>query len=479
MEPRGFQEHLDAPVGRGEPVRGGYSGAAGGAACGDLVRITVAVEGDRVAAASFDGHGCGAALAAGSAAVALTCGASVLDAARVGPDEISTELDGLHPAKRHAAELAADALARALGAAVRADANARLAPGRTLVAMSGGVDSAVAALLCATSDDVVAVTLELWADPENDGERSCCSAAAVRGARALARRMGLPHLTLDLREEFRAGVVDPFVEDHAGGLTPNPCIRCNGHVRLDAMLELAGRVGADKLATGHYARIAGDADGLLLRAAADPAKDQSYMLAAMSPETLAGMRFPLGDLRKPQVRELAAEAGLPVARRPDSQDLCFLAGTDRAAFLRRHGGPRELPGDIVDRGGRVLGRHRGHHGYTVGQRKGLGVAATAPLYVLETDARANRVVVGSREELRRTRVDVRGAVLRRDASRVDSVKLRYRSKPLAAGIEGTPAAGRHARLRVDLHEPVLGAAPGQTAVFLDGDLVVGHATVAA
>ncbi|MDX6698262.1 MAG: tRNA-uridine 2-sulfurtransferase [Solirubrobacteraceae bacterium] len=486
----GFQGHLEAPVGRGEPVRGGHSGAAGGAACGDLVRISVAVEVDRVAAASFDAHGCGAALAAGSAAVALVERASVLEAARVGPDEISAELGGLHPGKRHAAELAADALARALGAAVREDGAAKAVAGRTLVAMSGGVDSAVAALLCAggerspagaaldASFPVVAVTLELWADPENDGERSCCSAAAVRGARGLAHRMGMAHLTLDLREEFRAGVVDPFVEDHAAGLTPNPCIRCNGHVRLDAMLDFARRLGAPALATGHYARVADDGEGVLLRAAADPAKDQSYMLAALSPDALARMRFPLGELTKPRVRELAARAGLPVASQPDSQDLCFLAGTDRAAFLRRHGGPRERPGDIVDRRGRVLGRHRGHHGYTVGQRKGLGVAATAPLYVLETDARANRVVVGPREALGKSTVDVRGAVLLRDGARVDGVKLRYRSKPLNGGIEGEPGAGRHPRLRLHLSEPVLGAAPGQTAVLLDGDLIVGHATIA-
>lgn len=477
MESRGFQAHLDAPVGRGEPVRGGHSGAAGGAACGDLVRITAAVEGGRVAAASFDAHGCGAALAAGSAAVVLVAGRDVLEAARVGPDEVSAELGGLHPAKHHAAELAADALARALGAAVRADGAAPRASGRSLVAMSGGVDSAVAALLCAP--DAVAVTLELWADRDNDGERSCCSASAVRNARVLAQRMGLPHFTLDLREEFRAGVVDPFVADHGSGLTPNPCIRCNGHVRLDAMLEFGERVGAEALATGHYARIVHDAEGPLLRAAADPAKDQSYMLAALSPETVAGMRFPLGELRKPRVRELAAAAGLSVANRPDSQDLCFLAGTERSAFLRRHGGPRERPGDIVDCGGRVLGRHRGHHAFTVGQRKGIGVAAAAPLYVLETDARTNRVVVGPREALRRTHVGVRGAVLRRDAERVDRVKLRYRSKPLRARVEGVAAAGPHARLELLLDEPVLGAAPGQTAVLMDGDVVVGHATIAA
>jgi tRNA-uridine 2-sulfurtransferase len=479
MDASSFQAHLDSPVARGPEPPGAHSGAAGGAACGDLVRISIAVEGGRVAAASFDASGCGAALAAGSAAVALVSGKRILDAARVGPDTVAAELGGLSPAKRHAAELAADALHRSLGAAVRADARLDPTPKRTLVAMSGGVDSAVAALLCARGGETVGVTLELWADRDNDAERSCCSASAVRGARALAHEMGLPHLTIDLREEFRAGVVSPFLDDHAAGLTPNPCVRCNGHVRLDAMIELAGRLGADALATGHYARMAGDGAGPLLRIAADPAKDQSYMLAALAPASLERLRFPLGDLDKPRVRELAAEAGLAVADKPDSQDLCFLAGTDRAAFLARHGGIRSRPGDIVDRRGRALGRHRGHHGFTVGQRRGLGVAAAAPLYVLEKDAAANRVVVGPREALRRTGVSVRGAVLHRDGARVDRVKLRYRAEPLAAGVAGDPPAGRHARLDLELHEPVLGAAPGQAAVLMDGELVVGHATIAA
>jgi tRNA-specific 2-thiouridylase len=479
METSLFETHLNGPVGRGPEPAGGHSGAAGGAACGDLVRLSVVVEAERVVTASFDASGCGAALAAGSAAVALVGGRPVLEAARVGPDTIAAELGGLSPAKHHAAELAADALHRALGAAVRADARLGATPGRTLVAMSGGVDSAVAALLCGQGGETVGVTLELWADRDNDAERSCCSASAVRGARALAHEMGLPHLTLDLREEFRAGVVSPFLDDHAAGLTPNPCVRCNGHVRLDAMIELAERLGAGALATGHYARVAGDAAGPLLRIAADPDKDQSYMLAALSPASLERLRFPLGDLDKPRVRELAAEAGLAVAGKPDSQDLCFLAGTDRAAFLARHGGIRPRPGEIVDRRGRALGRHRGHHAFTVGQRRGLGVAASAPLYVLDKDAATNRVVVGPREALRRTGVSVRGAVLHRDGARVDRVKVRYRSEPLAAVLAGDPPAGRHARLELELRDPVLGAAPGQAAVLMDGELVVGHGTIAA
>jgi tRNA-specific 2-thiouridylase len=468
-----LREHLEHPAGRGERPADAFHGSAGGAACGDLIRISLRVDGERVAAAGFDASGCGTMTAAGSAAVTLVRGEHVLDAARVGAHAIADELGGLSPGKFHAADLAADALHRALGAAARATAAVPADPGRTLVAMSGGVDSAVAALLA--GDNAAAVTLELWADPDTDAEASCCSAHAVRIARALAHRMGMPHFTLDLRAEFRAGVVDPFLADHQGGLTPNPCVRCNGHVRLDAMLEFADRLGAATLATGHYARTTDDG---LLRAAADPAKDQTYMLAAVAPATLARLRFPLGDLTKPRVRELAAEAGLPVASKPESQDLCFLAGTGKAAFLARHGGLPDRPGEIVDSDGAIVGRHRGHHNFTVGQRRGLGVAAPEPLYVVGTDAASNRVTVGPRAALATHAVAVRGARLYRAGAEVDAVKLRYRSRPIACRVEDDPAPGTHPRLRLTLADPVDGAAPGQTACLLRGDVVVGYGTIA-
>jgi tRNA-uridine 2-sulfurtransferase len=473
------QEHLDRPCGLGHVPPGASTGAAGGAPCGDLVRVSLSLAHGRVTDAGFAARGCAMLTAAASAAVGLVRGRAVLEAARVGPDRLAAELGGLIPSKRHAAELVADALHRALGDAVRRQPAAGADPGHVLVAMSGGVDSAVAALLCARDGArVAAVTLELWADRDNDGAGSCCSAQAVRTARAVAHDMGLPHFTLDLRSEFRAGVVEPFVEAHRAGLTPNPCVGCNGHVRLDAMLDFADRVGAGALATGHYARVAFDRQGPVLRTAADPAKDQSYMLAAVEPATLGRLRFPLGELRKPAVRELAGAAGLAVAAKPESQDLCFLAGTDRHSFLARHGGLRERPGEIVDRRGRVIGRHRGQHDFTVGQRRGIGVAAAEPLYVLAKDPAANRVVAGPRAELRRSRVALAAATLRRDAARVDSVKLRYRSRPVPCRVGGEPAAGRHRRLELELDEPVEGVAPGQLACLMCGDLVVGHATIA-
>jgi tRNA-uridine 2-sulfurtransferase len=481
MDASAFEHHLTSPQGRGRVPTGAATVTVGGGACCDRIRFSVAVAGAQVTDAGFDAHGCGAATAAASAAVTLVRGRGVLEAARVGARELAAELGGLSPGKLHAAEVAADALARALGAAAARDAAvAGALGGRTLVAVSGGVDSAVAALLCARGGEAVAVTLELWSDLEHDGERSCCSASAVAQARALAQGLGLAHFTLDLRPQFRAGVVEPFIASFAAGETPNPCVSCNGLVRLDAMLALADRLGCEQLATGHYARIAAPDDprGPLLRTAVDAAKDQTYMLAALSPASLARMRFPLGDLSKTAVRGTAARAGLPVAAKPDSQDLCFMAGTDRGRFLARHGGLGPREGAFVDQQGTVLGRHRGQHLFTVGQRRGIGVAGEAPLYVLDRDPRDDGVLVGPRAALRTAEVVLRAARLHRDGRSVDRVKLRYRSPALPARLADDPPAGQHGALTVTLAEAVDGVAPGQLACLMDGELVVGYGTIA-
>jgi tRNA-uridine 2-sulfurtransferase len=496
--------HLEAPTGRGHTPARAHTGAAGGAACGDLLRVSLQIDptdpDGTVVDAGFDAHGCGAAIAAGSAAVELLRGTPLLQAARIGAEQITGELGGLSPAKRHAAELAADALHRALGGAARAQARLAPSPERSVVAMSGGVDSAVAALLTARAGrEVVAVTLELWSDPENDGERSCCSAQAVRGAREAAHRMGAPHLSIDLREEFRAGVVDHWLAGHAAGETPNPCVRCNGDVRLEAMIELGERLGSETLVTGHYAQIEWDEDspsspsatsahdvasmqaagcGPLLRMAVDPVKDQSYVLAGLAPESLARLRFPLGAMHKREVREIAEREGLAVARKPDSQDLCFLAGTGLQRFLERHGELRGAPGPILDVTGRELGTHAGSRSVTIGQRHGLGLSAGEPLYVLATDAEANSVTVGPRTALRTDTVAVREVTLRRPAGVVDHVKIRSRGRRIACRVAQPAGPGRHEGIEVELKESIERTAPGQIACLFAGDLIVGYGTVA-
>jgi tRNA-specific 2-thiouridylase len=245
------------------------------------------------------------------------------------------------------------------------------------------------------------------------------------------------------------------------------------------MLELAERLGSETLATGHYARVMEGPPAPVLRTAADERKDQSYVLSALAPESLARLRFPLGDMHKQQVRELAERAGLAVARRRDSQDLCFLAGTRQSAFLERHGGLGRRPGPIVDLHGATLGEHAGAHVYTVGQRHGLGISGSEPLYVLATDTRSNTVTVGARRELLAREVSVREVTLHRDGRCVDGVRVRAHGRRFACRLAEELGAGRHALVGVELHESAERTAPGQLACLYAGDLVVGHGTIAA
>jgi tRNA-specific 2-thiouridylase len=360
--------------------------------------------------------------------------------------------------------LPVDALANAIGPAIRA----RRDPRRVAVAMSGGVDSAVTLLKAGA--DAVGVTLRLWLDPHGpDSERACCSPSAVIAARDTCHARGLPHVTLDLREAFRKAVVTPFVRGYARGETPNPCIACNGGFRFAELLAFATRVGAARLATGHYARIVEHDGRLLLARAADPLKDQSYMLARLDPRFLDRIWFPLGEQTKEQTRSEAADAGLAAAGRADSQEACFLAGDDYRSFLGRQGLP-EQAGDVVDESGQQIGTHDGFWRFTPGQRKGLGVSAAEPLYAIRTDARTNTVVAGRREALARRQVVARGR-LYVPAARV-SAKLRYRSPAVTARAEAT-ARG----FRLSLDEPVYGVAVGQAAVLYDEDVVVGSGLI--
>jgi tRNA-specific 2-thiouridylase len=398
---------------------------------------------------------------------------------RLGVDRdriVQAEADGLeHPlvgltlleaAAVRGAPLAVDALADALGRVFRAAPD----PDRVAVAMSGGVDSAVA--LLRAGEKAVGVTLRLWLDPKGpDSERACCSPAAVVAARETCHALGLPHVTLDLREGFRANIVDSFVAGYARGETPNPCIRCNGSFRFRELLAFARRAGAALLATGHYARIAERDGRLLLARAADPDKDQSYMLAGLDPRHLPRLWFPLGDQGKAETRAEAARAGLAAATRAESQEACFLAGDDYRTFLERHG-LESSEGPVVDGQGHPLGRHAGFWRFTPGQRKGLGVAAGIPLYAVRTQPRANTVVVGPREALACAGVRARGR-LYAPVSRVEA-KLRYQSPAIPASVEATP---RGFGLRLD--RPAYGVAKGQAAVLYADDAVVGMGRVSA
>jgi len=402
---------------------------------GDWASVRLRVDGDRIVDADADGL------------ERSLVGLTLLEAAAVGGET-----------------LAADALANALGPLVRAPRD----PERVAVAMSGGVDSAVA--LLRAGPGAVGVTLRLWLDPDGPGsERACCSPDAVVAARRTCHDLGLPHVTLDLREEFRRTVVAPFVAGYARGETPNPCTRCNGTFRFAELLAFTRRVGAAKLATGHYARIVSHRGRLLLARGTAGEKDQSYMLAGLDPARLERVWFPLGEQGKDETRAEAAGAGLAVAARAESQEACFLAGADYREFLERQGA-ESRPGAIVDTEGNEVGRHTGIWRFTPGQRKGVGVAAGRPLYVLRTEPRAGAVVVGPREALARRRVSARGR-LYVPVERAEA-KLRYRSAAVPARVV------RGARgFRLELDEPAFGVAPGQAAVLYENDAVVGYGVV--
>jgi tRNA-specific 2-thiouridylase len=402
---------------------------------GQWALVRLAVDGDRIVDA--DAPGIGEPLA----------GLTLLEAAAVGGDE-----------------LAVDALAAALGQVFRAGPD----PERVAVAMSGGVDSAVA--LLRAGPKAVGVTLRLWLDPEGpDAARACCSPEAVLAARRTCHERGIPHVTLDAREDFRRAIVTPFVRAYGRGETPNPCTRCNGRFRFAELLRFARRAGASRLATGHYARIVERDGRLLVARAADPEKDQSYMLATIDPKLLDRLWFPLGDQTKADTRAEAAAAALEVAGRADSQEACFLAGGDYRDFLQRQGLDAH-EGAIVDEEGRELGRHDGFWRFTPGQRRGLRVAAAEPLYALRTNARRNTVVVGPRAALGTTTVRVKGR-LYAPAATVQA-RLRARSPLVSARVDEDDRG-----FTLHLAEPFHGAARGQTAVVYDGDAVVGAGTI--
>ena len=357
-----------------------------------------------------------------------------------------------------------------------------------MAAMSGGVDSSVCALLLQEAGfDVRGATMvlrggEVLGDA-GEGEGSTCGLARdVEDARAVCRRLDILHDAFDLRDRFDAAVVRPFCDAYLEGRTPNPCIACNRFLKFEALQKRRREMGLDYVATGHYARRRWDeATGRwqLLRAS-DPAKDQSYVLYHLTQDTLAHMLFPLGELTKDEVREMARAHGFVTAEKPESQDICFVPDGDYAGFIEGHCGAGAAfePGEIVNRGGRVLGEHAGLIRYTIGQRKGIGVAAREPLYVLGKDASANRLVVGFKDELLSSGVvacDVNlisGGVL--EGPRKVQVKTHYRQRPVLATAEQTGPD----ELTVTFDEPQRAAAPGQAAVLYEGDVVLGGGTIA-
>jgi tRNA-specific 2-thiouridylase len=361
---------------------------------------------------------------------------------------------------------------------------------RVVVAMSGGVDSSVAAaLLKRQGYDVVGLMLRLWGEPDRPGSpyNRCCSPDAIAQARRVAELLDIPFYVLDAQAPFKANVVDFFVEQYAAGVTPNPCLECNRTVRWDWLLKKALALDARYLATGHYARVRpaplgpkslppDDAVYELL-AGHDAAKDQSYVLSVMGQAQLRHALFPIGEFAKPEVRQMARDFGLPVADRAESQDLCFLADNDYRRFLRQHAPQAIRPGPIQRRDGAVLGAHSGLPFYTIGQRKGLGLAAPEALYVLDTHPETNTLIVGPAAELGRARLTaarVSWVAGQPPAAPLRAhVKIRYRAAP--AGATVTPLPGQRAEVVFD--RPLRDITPGQAAVFYQGEVCLGGGAI--
>jgi tRNA-uridine 2-sulfurtransferase len=360
--------------------------------------------------------------------------------------------------------------------------------------MSGGVDSStVAAMLRAEGHNVIGLTMQLWNQRRLAGREGmpeqvtgrCCSLDDVYDARRVAQQIGIPYYVVNHEDRFERDVVRPFVEEYLSGRTPIPCSLCNNHLKFDQLLTVARQIGAERVATGHYARVAYDETRKrwLLRRPADKSKDQTYFLFGLTQDQLSRTLFPLGDMTKPQVRELAHQHSLAIAEKPDSQEICFVPGGDYKrfidAYLSEQG--KALPdtaGELVTTSGEVIGEHGGIHNFTVGQRKGLGVVTGSPLYVIQISGAQKQVIVGGEENLysktlRAKRVNLISVDELRERLRV-SVKIRHRHEPAAAVMEKS----ENDEILVTFDEPQRAITPGQAAVFYDGDIVVGGGWIA-
>lgn len=345
---------------------------------------------------------------------------------------------------------------------------------RVVVAMSGGVDSSVAAaLLKEQGYEVIGMMMRLWNEPGSESSNRCCTPDAMAMARRVAAKLSIPFYAIDAKEEFHHAVVKSFLQGYRQGITPNPCLVCNRHIRWEFLLNRALAFGAGLMATGHYARLQKENGHIRLLRAVDQEKDQSYVLHVLNQRQLSHALLPLGDYTKSQIRQIASDFGLPVANRSESQDLCFIGKGDTRGFLSRNAPGVENPGPIITRRGEILGQHQGLAFYTIGQRKGLGIAAPHPLYVVDKDLRQNTLVVGKKEELGHLELTAQEVNWISGEAPIEpfsaDIMIRYRAR-IATGVV-TPMEDR--RVHIQFAEPLRDITPGQGAVLYLGEVCLG------
>ena len=357
-----------------------------------------------------------------------------------------------------------------------------MSKGKVVVGMSGGVDSSVAAwLLKEQGYDVIGVTMQIWQDEENEVQEEnggCCGLSAVDDARRVASSIGIPYYVMNFKQEFQKNVIDYFTKEYLNGRTPNPCIACNRYVKWEALLQRSLSIGADYIATGHYARIDKLSNGrYAIRRSATLAKDQTYALYNLTQEQLEHTLMPVGNYSKDQIREMAEKIGLQVANKPDSQDICFVPDGDYAKFIEKYTGKKTPEGDFVDKEGNYIGRHKGIIHYTIGQRRGLGIPAASRLYVCEISPKTNTVVLGDNEDLFSSELEADNVNLISVDSLTEpkrvTAKIRYRHKEQPATAWQTPDGILH----VKFDEPQRAITKGQAVVMYDGDEVVGGGVI--
>ena len=497
-------DHFNNPRNVGEIENPSGVGTVGNAKCGDIMRMYLDIDDNGIIQeAKFKTFGCGAAVATSSMATELVKGKTIQEALQVTNKAVMEALDGLPPVKVHCSLLAEEAIHAALWDYAEKH-NIRIeglerpvndisekeeAPEeehemkeKAVVGMSGGVDSSVAAyLLKEQGYDVIGVTMQIWQDQDvfvQSQEGGCCGLSAVDDARRVAERLEIPYYVMNFREDFQKYVIDYFVSEYEKARTPNPCIACNRYVKWESLLHRSLEIGADYIATGHYARIMQLPNGrYTIRNSVTAAKDQTYALYNLTQEQLSHTLMPVGDYDKPHIRQIAEEIGLPVATKHDSQDICFVPDHDYASFIAQETGKESMPGNFVDEEGNVMGQHRGLIHYTIGQRKGLGISSTTPIFVRELRPETNEVVLCKSESLFSHDCHVDNINYMAEEKLTEPVRAIGKIRYSHAGAPCTLYPQPDGTLLAQFDEPQRAMTPGQAAVFYQDDHVLCGGTI--